>query len=173
MNNFDEILRLATGSVGADYFNFRVAQGGIYFRERVYCYELYHQMRSGWPPKTEYRLNGEVDKRSHPLIRGNPIPDFIVHKPGITSHDYAVIEVKSASAVSPNRVMVDIKKFRKFLDFGYKRAIYLIYGSANENRIQDLVDKAAINHGGTDRIEIWLHAKVGHPAEMCSNGCSD
>lgn len=39
------------------------------YRERVYCYELYHQLRCMLGDCFPYKLNGEVDKSGHLLIR--------------------------------------------------------------------------------------------------------
>ena len=67
MNELSEILSTATGSVERAYFQLNIDGGDPVFRERVYCYELYHQMRSRWPSSSNYVLNGEIDKRAHDL----------------------------------------------------------------------------------------------------------
>jgi hypothetical protein len=101
------------------------------YRERVYCYELYHQMRLLWPIKTPYSLCGEVDKRGHPFYRGNELdqakPDFLVHIPG-ELRNYAVIEVKPINA-RHRGIYKDLKTLTTFRrNAGYQRAIYLFYG---------------------------------------------
>ena len=72
MENFDNIFKEATKNISREFYQLPVAgkEDPIY-RERVYCYELYHQLRSLWPTETEYTLSGEVDKSGHPLIRNN------------------------------------------------------------------------------------------------------
>lgn len=56
------------------------------YRERVYCYELYHQLSLLRVQFAPYSLSGEVDKSGHPYIRGNNLdcvkPDFLLHEPG-------------------------------------------------------------------------------------------
>jgi len=37
------------------------ATAGPVYPERVYCNELYHQMRMLWPKTTPFYLNGEID----------------------------------------------------------------------------------------------------------------
>ncbi len=66
MEELDHILAEATSAIEADYFRLPIDGGIPVFRERVYCYELYHQMRSRWPPRSQcrYLLNGEVDTPS-------------------------------------------------------------------------------------------------------------
>lgn len=85
--NFEPLLQEATSKIGYNYFQLPIdGQEDPIYRERVYCYELYHQLRSIWPKDCEYELSGEVDKSGHPLIRGNNLdrikPDFLVHVPG-------------------------------------------------------------------------------------------
>jgi len=81
-------------NIDAHYFQLPIAgnEEPIY-RERVYCYELYHQLRcmlgNGFP----YKLNGEVDKNGHPIIRNAKKPDFIIHKPGDMEYNLVVIEI--------------------------------------------------------------------------------
>jgi hypothetical protein len=74
VETFRNLLTAATQLVDAEYFLLPVADqnGGepiIQYRERVYSYELYHQLRVKWP-HWDYSLGGEVDKRKHPVIHG-------------------------------------------------------------------------------------------------------
>jgi len=65
---FQEILQMATQSMDQYYFRIAIANlRGYRFRERVYCYELYHQLRLAlkcFP----YTLQGKMDKNNHPII---------------------------------------------------------------------------------------------------------
>src|SRR5260370_1268039 len=62
MDELDGILALGTAKVGPPYFLLPIFGGDPVRRERVYCYELYHQMRCQWPDDCRYILNGEVDR---------------------------------------------------------------------------------------------------------------
>jgi hypothetical protein len=64
-----KILREATAGVGEIYFRLPISDGIPAFKERVYCYELYHQMRRRWPEGSKFVLNAELDKRAHPRLR--------------------------------------------------------------------------------------------------------
>ena len=101
MKELTQVLEKATRAIGAGYFCLNIDGGHPIYRERVYCYELYHQMRSLWPPESPFYLNGEVDKRAHPILRelgaDNAIPDLLVHQPGNMSGNHAVIEVKNSN----------------------------------------------------------------------------
>ena len=100
MENLDRILQDATAAVEDNYFRLHIdgADAPIY-RERVYCYELYHQMRRRWPDDGPFRLNGEVDKAAHPVLSrldaSYAKPDLLVHGPGDMGRNHAIIEVKS------------------------------------------------------------------------------
>ena len=59
----------ATSRIGCDYFQLPIeGRPDRIFRERVYCYELYHQLRVLMPDDFPYSLGGEVDKRAHPVM---------------------------------------------------------------------------------------------------------
>jgi hypothetical protein len=74
MQQLTQILRDATAAVSQEYFLLPIHGADPVFRERVYCYELYHQMRLLWPGGP-YRLNGEADKRAHPYFQMGRQPE--------------------------------------------------------------------------------------------------
>src|SRR5256885_2330881 len=129
MEQFTQIFRDATAAIPPEYFLLPIHGGDPVYRERVYCYELYHQMRRLWPADSPYRLNGEVDKRAHPYFQdgGQPKPDLLVHQPG-KGENHAVIEVKSSRTVARD-IDKDLGTLTLFMRrLGYQRAIYLVYG---------------------------------------------
>lgn len=131
-----EALIEAAALVSAEYFQLPVAgKEEPEYRERVYCYELYHNWRRLWPAQSEFSLSGEVDKQGHQLIRSLAKPDFLVHVPG-QMRNLLVMEVKARNA-SPTRLADDLKKliaFRRAIDdplgvhAGYFAAYLWIYG---------------------------------------------
>jgi hypothetical protein len=168
MDHFENLLAEATARVPDVYFQMPIdgAEDPIY-RERVYCYELYHQIRSLWPQDSTYSFCGEVDKSGHPLIRGNGLdnckPDFLVHRPGDMAGNFLVMEVKPIKTVL-TAVRKDISTLGSFLGGArYEKAIYLLYGRFGDGNGLDLVQKmkpAIEQH----RIEIWHHPAAGTPA---------
>lgn len=152
MEQLEGILRDATTGIDPEYFLLPIHGANPVQRERVYCYELYHQMRRLWPP-TPYRLNGEIDKGGHPYFRGErgkPKPDLLVHVPE-GGDNYAVIEVKSSRATA-KEIRKDLTTLSRFGTHGYRRAIYLVYGSEGVlARIERSVVEIAIP------IEVWFH----------------
>lgn len=111
------------------------------YRERVYCYELYHQLRLSMPEENfPYSLSGEVDKSGHPLIRGNYLddvkPDLIAHVPGEMDRNLCVIEVKPINA-GVGAVADDLRKLSEFCHKGgYHSGCFLFYG----RRVQDSLE---------------------------------
>ncbi|HBG62189.1 MAG: hypothetical protein A2Y03_00685 [Omnitrophica WOR_2 bacterium GWF2_38_59] len=170
--NIDQILLNATKRIKQNYFQLPIdGQEDPIYRERVYCYELYHQLRISWPDETKYELSGEVDKSGHPLIRGNNLdnvkPDLLVHIPGDMRGNYLVIEVKPLIA-NKEGIKKDLKTLTAFRRYaGYRKAIYLFYGQGDIqykiNQIMGLAkDEAEID---LSQIELWWHSEVGSSAE--------
>jgi len=132
--NFVKYLIKAIEKMDAHYFQLPIAEGEEpIYRERVYCYELYHQLRCILDDNFSYKLNGEVDKSGHPLIRNAKKPDFIIHQPGDMEHNLVVIEVKPVTVESRiSKLREDIETLKWFLDnANYYQAIMLIYGNVN------------------------------------------
>ncbi|EKO3802396.1 hypothetical protein NTE28_004928 [Vibrio harveyi] len=170
MDKFSEILRLATSKVEAEYFKLIQYDADDVYRERVYCYELYHQMRCVWDYE-EFILNGEVDKAGHPALKNTDVanakPDFLVHYPGDMRKNDTVIEVKSSNA-GIGAIATDLTNLAEFkLNVGYCRAIFLVYGSgySNEHWV-DKVNRAAEQVSKSTTVELWRHKTCLEPAEF-------
>ena len=142
-------------------------------KERVYCYELYHQMRcqmhGSWPECPRIILTGEVDKQGYKVLDrldiGYPKPDLLIHEPG-AMNNLAVIEVKRSREFDVAGVRKDLEVLSNFVTrLKYRRAIHLTFGneaagvvSKIEREAEKIQDKAM--------IEIWVHTDVGSPAEQ-------
>ncbi len=131
-----EWLLSAAAEVASEYFQLPVAGAEEpEYRERVYCYELYHRWRCHWRNAFPYSLSGEVDKQGHRLIRGEDKPDFLVHVPGQMCN-LLVVEVKPKNA-APARMGDDLRKLTRFrrnlrdrhgLPASYYAAFFWLYG---------------------------------------------
>lgn len=167
MEDFDEILSYSAAGIERRYFLLPLAGAEPVYRERVYCYELYHQIRLRWPSTSPLSLSGEVDKSGHPLLVGfNEKPDFLIHTPGDMRGNKIVMEVKPITCSNAG-IAKDIETLSKFVSLaGYVRAILLFYGSNTRAR-QDLDDRVRelfSAQADTARIEVWQHAAVGRRA---------
>jgi hypothetical protein len=166
VDEFTHIFVGATAEIVPEYFLVPIHGGEDRYRERVYCYELYHQMRRRWAPGSPYFLNGEADKQAHPYFVGSsraPKPDFIVHIPG-TGTNYAVVEVKSAGA-SDVGIQADLGKLMTFrVEIGYQRALYLFYGLRPEEASAKL-QRAGATDDQLALVELWVHPYPGSAAQ--------
>ena len=129
----------ASGEIAGPYFQLPVAGGNNAYRERVYCYELYHQWRARWDNNFPFLLCGELDKRGHTLVKGkhldDTMPDFLVHFPG-EMNNLLVMEVKSVAGKKKKMAedLIKLTAYRKDLKdkhgdpANYYAAYYLIYG---------------------------------------------
>lgn len=104
-------------------------------RERVFCYELYHQMRTlsekKLPSGELLSLHAEVDKSGNPLFnRQNP--DFIFHKPGTNEHNELVCEVKG-TIDDGSGITKDFKNILTLIiNNGYKNGLFILYNHGIE-----------------------------------------
>jgi hypothetical protein len=92
-----ELIKLALGHIDAGYFKLATTyeSSGI-VRERVFCYELYHQIRRNMDRHHGLSLNGDIDKRGHVDFKREhrKNPDFVFHIPGEHAGNTLVVEVK-------------------------------------------------------------------------------
>ncbi|MBX3426061.1 MAG: hypothetical protein KF688_10310 [Pirellulales bacterium] len=164
MRELNDILAAATEAIHADYFLLPIDGGPAVSRERVYCYELYHQLRLRWPEGCDYSLGGEVDKRNHPILKDleadRCIPDLLVHTPGDMRGNAAIIEVKVSKGLKAKHIRKDIRTLSRFVvDVRYQRAIYLIYGHTADNRLLNRIERIAVSECRC-LIELWTHIEA-------------
>ena len=102
--------------------------------ERVFCYELYHQLRQRTNSLIDFDLHGELSKVYHPLFTKNKkIPDFILHKAGDMKSNFIVIEVK---AVLTSEIQKDFETLIGFIsEQRYDNGIFILYGLDASNFI--------------------------------------
>lgn len=171
MEELSKILTDATEHVASEYFLVPIDGGNPVQRERVYCYELYHQMRCRWA-NDDFVLNGELDKGGHPKLKqmlGALKPDFLVHRPGSMGGNYAVIEVKPAIP-SKKALRKDVKSIARLIrEAKYQRGIYLIYGGANDDQLRERVSLAIGECAPGTPIELWHHPWAGAPAAVIAS----
>ena len=141
---FLDCLMDACKNISENYFQLNVSQVDKHskkiFRERIYCYELYHQLRTILEDKFKYRytLHGEVDKRGHEIISKNYVPDFIVHSPGCMEKNLIVIEVKILK--KNTKLKYDVDKIKYFInEANYFKGIMLLFGDSEKNTIENKI----------------------------------
>lgn len=167
VDQLTDLLRTATARIESQYFQVELDGGDPVYRERVYCYELYHQLRCLWPAECDFSLNGELDKAAHPILRelgaDYAKPDLLVHRPSYMSGNNTIIEVKSSRAQVAG-IEKDLKTLALFRTrVGYKRAIYLLFGFEAKGAAER-VRRAEKQLGKLPPIELWLHSAPGEAA---------
>jgi hypothetical protein len=168
--HFIEVLTQSCTQVGDVYYQLPEAKGDRVYRERVYCYELYHQMRCRWGG-FPYSLGGEVDKAGHAIFRGGPYsrskPDFLVHVPGAMDGNLAVVEVKPSTATLRS-MEADVRKLLWFCrePASYYCGTFLIYGP--DGRVDDRLQRLrlTVEEAGADRFAFIRHTSVQEPAAV-------
>jgi len=132
------------------------------YDERVFCYELYHQIRmlmdkyyKEHPPqegKTTICLQAELKKRHignviKLLLRGIPlskeyIPDFLLHSPRPGNFDYQllIMEVKSDPNLSWSSIKSDLAKIQEFIaHYFYQQGVFLTVNTSPERMYAELI----------------------------------
>lgn len=158
-----QALTTASGRVSAKYFSLPVAGLELPIkRERVYCYELYHQLRLVLVD-TQFTLTGEPDKRGHPAFEHGkkPNPDFIFHVPGGHEHNSAIVEVECRFDLK--HLTKDLKTLSLMRDKGYQELVLLLFDAQQVpwerlNRAAEVAEIDLMN------VVVLLHQEAGVPA---------
>ncbi len=158
----------STEKINQKYFELPIAsEQMIIFRERAYCYELYHQMRKLLSDDFPYTLSGEVNKAGHPLIAslcGSIIPDFLIHNPGHMGEDdnLVIVEVKTIQGAGYNREGRDLLKDMDSincmtgLENGYYKGIILIFGADYNDRKEE-IKKVYLERCNPNNVALLFH----------------
>ena len=113
------------------FYNIISVNRGERIRERVFCYELYHQLRL-IKFDCKFDIHGELDKSGFYDV--DVIPDFLFHKQG-TDENYCIMEVKGE--IRSNGICKDFNTLSKFLVEqkeikAYRLAIFLLFNHSLE-----------------------------------------
>lgn len=157
-----------------------VADADPQYRERVYCYELYHQWRCQWPWRFAYALCGEIDKRKHAYVRGDYLdnikPDFLVHEPGQMNPEsnLLAVEVKPANTIAA-KIVEDLQKLtalRRALKnsfdqpANYQHAIFWLYGGFPDGwkELTDQLKRNKFDDIDLTLVRCFVHERAGRSA---------
>ena len=176
IESFVEMIKGSLDNVGDEYYKITTTyeSSGI-VRERVFCYELYHQMRLVQSERglNDVQIHGEIDKSGHIAFDRNARknPDFVFHIPGMMQGNAIVVEVKGKlEGTYQEGVYKDIVTLSKFTDnkHYYHSGVLIIYnytydeflrkiGEFLKNRVQE-------NKVSTDKIIIICKQSKGIPS---------
>ncbi|MCC3359422.1 hypothetical protein [Bacillus sp. REN16] len=163
-NNYTDFFVRALDNVGKEYYKVKTTYGEI-VRERVFCYELYHQMRmiQDKYELTNISLSAEIDKRGHNGFkrRDQKNPDFVFHQYGTFKRNEIVIEVKGSLG---RGIFKDFETLSVYCNrYQYKHAYFILYNS-NVNQLIDYI--SANKEYAKQRIK-WL---MSHVTIICKKG---
>ena len=166
VESFIQLIRDALENVGDEYYKLTTTYWTLgVVRERIFCYELYHQMRLIQSARglTDVQIHGEIDKSEHVALDSDARknPDFVFHVPGMMKGNAIVVEVKGKIEGNYQEgVYKDIVTLSKFTDnkHYYHSGVLIIYnytydeflrkiGEFLKNRLQE-------NKVPTDKIII-------------------
>lgn len=125
------IIKKSLNKITQDYYRIKTtyAKDGI-VRERVFCYELYHQIRANEDKKCYLKIHGEIDKRGHEYFHkeDRKNPDFIFHTPGKFKNNTIIMEVKG----NLNGNICEDKKTKRLYYKGIFKDLDTIYNFVNK-----------------------------------------
>lgn len=134
LKKYFDLILCALDNVEQPYYNLKTTYepSGI-VRERVFCYELYHQIRCLQTKRNEIELtlNGEIDKRGHVAFaqEDQKNPDFVFHIPGEMIGNTIVLEVKGRPDNSyKENCKKDFETIYCFIKkYHYKLGLFILY----------------------------------------------
>lgn len=163
------LIRCAMARVEAKYILLEVAGGNPTHRERVYCYELYHQMRclqEQCALQNKFTINGEIDKRGPQEVDEDFNPDFVMHTPKSMKNNGCVVEVKVRNnngngLPSKRGVHKDLKTITCMLHCYNYQCGALIFVDVTEEEATPILQAAKIAHLNdiSDRVVIFFQSK--------------
>lgn len=179
VREYIDLIKASLKDIEPDYYRVITTydNSGI-VRERVFCYELYHQMRSRMQAQQipEVRIHGEIDKRGHRDFKTKhwKNPDFIFHVPGIHEFNTLVVEVKgtlnydrrqksqlnrvkSSRSRKASTALNDIKNLLIFItNYSYAAGVFILYNHTFEQLIASIGEslQSLKQQPNTDRLYI-------------------
>ncbi|KML32336.1 hypothetical protein [Rossellomorea marisflavi] len=125
--------------------------------ERVFCYELYHQLRKIMEHnklKENVILQAELRKAQVgseveqlfelKSIDGVYYPDFLIHEPHTNDNQDLIIEVKANPRLTVKDMKKDILKIDQFINrYEYKKGIFLAI-NIKEDKLNQLLSNAEL-----------------------------
>lgn len=132
-------------------------------RERVFCYELYHQMRKLQKQNKhlDLTINGEINKAGHLVINENFDPDFVIHRQGSMGDNHAVIEVKTTK--NKRGIIKDFETIKCMVHcYNYKIGIFLITGTDIKWFVQEILPKLKDPNLISHETQIYVVCKNDH-----------
>jgi hypothetical protein len=127
-------------------------------RERVFCYELYHQMRLGQGSEPFFVINGEIDNRGILEFRkeNRKNPDFIFYANHNIGLDTIAMEVKGKIS-SKGKIIEDFEKLLNWIYHEeYEFGVFLLYNYSLTEFVNIVGDLIAAYYRENDAWKISI-----------------
>lgn len=157
------------------------------YDERVFCYELYHQVRTlieQWnahheqDPSTRLRFQGELRKeiigdlaelRRQGVVPLSQVfvPDFLLHSPGDFRKQEMVVEVKASHSLTWSHIRDDLQKLNEFIEkYQFGKGLFLAVNASSDRIVRMVTQQRPwieqnIAHRG--RILVWCKRNSNTP----------
>ena len=146
VESFIQLIRDALENVGDEYYKLTTTYRTLgVVRERIFCYELYHQMRLIQSTRglNDVQIHGEIDKSGYIAFDRNAWknPDFVFHIPGMMQGNAIVVEVKGKIEGNYQEgVYKDIVTLSKFTNnkYFYQSGILIIYNYTYDEFLRNM-----------------------------------
>lgn len=178
VDSFIQLISDSLENIGDEYYRLTTTYNpfGI-VRERVFCYELYHQMRLIQSQRglTDIRIHGEIDKNGYFEFDGDAQknPDFVFHVPGMMKGNAIVVEVKGKLEGSyQGGICKDIETLSKFTNnkHYYRLGLLIIYNYTYDEFLdktgKSLKDRLQFSKFSTDKIMILCKKSKSSPSDI-------
>jgi hypothetical protein len=169
LNLFHEALNRVEGSYYQTNSGSLFLNTNMYY-ERVFCYELYHQVRllmdelRAKDPATLSSIQFQGELRKEPInssiaaqaglspLSKKYVPDFLLHSPGSMDYHGLIIEVKSNPNICFAPIQKDLVKIQEFITrYKYQMGIFLIINNSMD-RMHKLITKP--------KSQEWIRANL-------------
>ncbi len=133
---FQKVIKKSLCNVEKKYLEQITVTSRTKYNERVFCYELYHQLRCKSEEFKNLTISGEAVKSEFQFrnLGNNKTPDILIHNFGTIENNEVVIEVKTSK--NKQSVLQGLKKDILVLDLftdnttvkiDYKLGLYIVF----------------------------------------------
>ncbi|WP_139362077.1 hypothetical protein [Hymenobacter sp. CRA2] len=173
------LLSSAIRNVEGHYHTFAGMNSIFEEAERVYAYELYHQLRcltSKGDIYSAFRIDGEINKalidqienyglvESHELPRRSFCPDIVMHRAQNTreeSGQFLIIEMKRNHGLSQRKIQIDILKLLHYIkSLNFQLGAFVVFNVINAEECKNSIVNAMQHIQGvpiTFASKLWVY----------------
>ena len=160
-----KLLTKAVACVDNEYIDIYTKRDEVEFikhYERIFCYELYHQIRRLQKKLNlnDYVIWGEPLKSYFKYIKDGKMPDFLFHKPR-TYDNLIIAEVKMENSLDSG-VDDDFEKIENYLkNNNYKIGVFICIGLSSDETREKIKNKLKDKYNNFCGKDVFLICRKG------------